>query len=197
MRKNTGAPETLRFVPLTAEQLLPEQKAYADSIAKPPRNAKFTKAPYRAFIRSPGLAPKLEALSDTVRWNTSLPPRVNEMAILITARHWSNQYVWASHWKHAVAAGLEAGIAVDLAAGRRPERMKEDEAALYDFATELYRDKSVSDATYAGAVASFGERGVMDAIAVMGYYGLVCMTQIAAQAEPADNGAPVLGPPVR
>ena len=181
-----------RFAPLRADQLTPQQKAWADSIALPPRNAKFTNPPYRAYIRSPELAPKLQALSDTVRWNTSLNERVNEFAILITARQWSNQYVWAAHYALAVKAGMEPKLAVDLAAGKRPEGMKDDEAVLYDYAMQLYRDKNVSDAAYDAAVAKFGERGLMDAIAVMGYYGLVCMTQITARAEAANNGAPIL-----
>jgi len=193
MQGPCAAEDNIRFAPLRSEQLTPAQKSFADSIAMPPRNAKFTNPPYRAYIRSPELAPKLEALSDTVRWNTSLNPRVNEFAILITARQWSNQYVWAAHYALAVKAGMEPKLAADLAVGKRPEGMKDDEAVLYDFAIELYRDKNVSDAAYKAAVEKFGERGVMDAIAVMGYYGLVCMTQITARAEARDTGAPILG----
>src|SRR6266853_6646384 len=78
-----------RFAPLKAEELTPPQKAWADAIAVPPRNAKFGNPPYRAYIRNPDLAPKLSALSDYLRWNTSLPPRLSELAILITARRWT------------------------------------------------------------------------------------------------------------
>src|ERR1700749_1994038 len=86
------------FAPLRPDQLSPEQKAWADSIAAPPRNAKFTNAPYRAYIRSPKLAPRLQALSDFVRWESSLPARMSEFAILITARQWTQQYEWSAHY---------------------------------------------------------------------------------------------------
>ena len=80
------AEDITRFTPLKAEELTPSQKAWADMIAAPPRNAKFTAPPYRAYIRNPDLAPRLSALSEYLRWNTSLPPRLSELAILITAR---------------------------------------------------------------------------------------------------------------
>jgi 4-carboxymuconolactone decarboxylase len=90
---STGqAEEITRFTPLKAEELTPAQKAWADMIAAPPRNAKFTAPPYRAYIRNPDLAPKLSALSEYLRWNTALPPRLSELAILITARQWTAQY---------------------------------------------------------------------------------------------------------
>src|SRR5205807_8879066 len=133
--------EITRFTPLKAEELTPPQKAWADAIAVPPRNAKFGNPPYRAYIRSPDLAPKLSALSDYLRWNTSLPPRLSELAILITARQWTAQYEWFAHYPLALKGGLDPGIVNDIAAGKRPANMKDDEAALYDLATALYVDK--------------------------------------------------------
>lgn len=187
-----------RFPPLQPEQLTPEQKAFADSIAKPPRNAKFTNAPYRAYIRNPVLAPKLEAISDYVRWNSSLPARLSEFAILITASQWTQQYEFSAHYPLALKAGLDPSIANDLAAGKRPEKMQDDEAALYDFAIALYRDKNVSDAVYHKAMAKLGEHGIMDAVAVMGYYDLVSKTLTTIRAVPRDTGAPQLeAPPTR
>ncbi len=176
-----------RLPPLRPEQLTPEQKAWADSIAQPPRNAKFTNPPYRAYIRNPVLAPKLQAISDYVRWNSSLPARLSEFAILITSRQWNQQYEWAAHYPLAIKGGLDPKVAGTLALGRRPDGMKEDEAALYDLAIELYRDKNVSDATYAAALEKLGEQGIMDAIAVMGYYDLVSMTLTTIRAERAAN----------
>jgi 4-carboxymuconolactone decarboxylase len=186
-----------RLPPLRPEQLTPEQKAWADSIAQPPRNAKFTNPPYRAYIRNPVLAPKLQAISDYVRWNSSLPPRLSEFAILITARQWTQQYEFSAHYPLAIKGGLDPKVAADLAAGKRPEGMKDDEAALYDFAIALYRDKNVSDATYATTLEKLGEHGIMDAIAVMGYYDLVSMTLTTIRAEPANNGSPQLAPLTR
>jgi 4-carboxymuconolactone decarboxylase len=176
-----------RFAPLKADELAPAQKAWADAIAVPPRNAKWGAPPYRAYIRNPELAPKLSALSDYLRWNSTLPPRLSELAILITARNWTAQYEWHAHYTLALKAGLDVKIIDDIAAGRRPESMREDEAALYDLATALYRDKKVTDAVYKAAVDKFGERGVMDIIGIIGYYGLVSMTLITMQAGAPDN----------
>jgi 4-carboxymuconolactone decarboxylase len=188
------AQDTPRFAPLKPEQLTPEQKTWADSITAPPRNGKFANPPYRAYIRSPELAARLTPLSDYLRWNTSLPPRLSELAILITARQWTAQYEWFAHYPLAIKGGLDAGIVAHIAAGRRPQGMKDDEAALYDLVTELYRDKNVTDAAYKAALAHFGERGIMDIIGIIGYYDLVSMTLITMQAEPPNNSVTPLPP---
>jgi 4-carboxymuconolactone decarboxylase len=176
-----------RFTPLKAEELTPAQKAWADMIAAPPRNARFTAPPYRAYIRNPDLAPKLSALSEYLRWNTSLPPRLSELAILITAREWTAQYEWFAHYPLALKGGLDPNVAEAIAAGKRPDSMKDDEAALYDLATALYRDRKVSDPVYKAALDKFGERGIMDIIGIIGYYDLVSMTLITMQAGPPND----------
>jgi 4-carboxymuconolactone decarboxylase len=186
------AEDITRFAPLKAEQLSPAQKAWAEMIAPPPRNAKFVNPPYRAYIQSPELAPRLSALSDYLRWNSSLPPRLSELAILITARQWTAQYEWAVHYPLAVKGGVDPKVLGDIAAGKRPEAMKDDEAALYDLATALYRDKKVSDPVYKAARDSFGERGVVDIIGILGYYDLVSMTLITMQADPPGGNVPPL-----
>ncbi len=186
------AEDITRFAPLKADELSPSQKAWADMIAAPPRNAKFGGPPYRAYIRNPELAPRLSALSEYLRWNTTLAPRLSEFAILITARQWTAQYEWFAHYPLALKAGLDPKILGDLSAGRRPDNMRDDEAALYDLATALYRDKKVTDAVYKAAVDQFGERGVMDIIGIIGYYDLVSMTLITMQAgAPNDSVAPL------
>ena len=186
------AEEIARFKPLKAEELTPPQKTYADLIATPPRNAKFGNPPYRAYIRNPDLAPRLSALSDYLRWNTSLPPRLSELAILITARQWTAQYEWFAHYPLALKGGLDPKVADAIAAGKRPDNMKDDEAALYDLAMGLYRDRKVSDSVYKAALEKFGERGIMDIIGIIGYYDLVSMTLITMQAgAPNDSVAPL------
>ena len=186
------AQDVTRFAPLKADELSPAQKAWADAIAVPPRNAKWGAPPYRAYIRNPELAPKLSALSDYLRWNTTLPPRLSEFAIMITARNWTAQYEWAAHYPLALKAGLDVKLLGDLSAGKRPDNMRDDEAALYDLASSLYRDKKVTDAVYKAAVEKFGERGVMDIIGIIGYYDLVSMTLITMQAgAPNDSVAPL------
>src|ERR1700686_3813742 len=186
------AEDITRFAPLKADKLTQAQKAWADMIAAPPRNAKFTGPPYRAYIRNPDLAPRLSALSEYLRWNTSLPPRLSELAILITARQWTAQYEWFAHYPLALKGGLDPRIANDIAAGKRPDTMKDDEAALYDLAMALYVDKKVSDPVYKAALEKFGERGIMDIIGIMGYYDITSMTLTPMQAGPPNESVPPL-----
>ena len=188
------AEDVTRFAPLKAEELTPAQKAWADAITAPPRNAKFVNPPYRAYIRNPDLAPRLTALSEYLRWHTSLPPRLSELAILITARQWAAQYEWFAHYPLALKAGLDQKVADAIALGKRPDDMRDDEAALYDLATALYVDKKVSDPVYRAALEKFGERGIMDIIGIIGYYGLTSMTLITMQAGAPNDSVPP--PPV-
>jgi 4-carboxymuconolactone decarboxylase len=186
------AQDITRFAPLKADELSPAQKAWADAIAVPPRNAKFGAPPYRAYIRNPELAPKLSALSDYLRWNTTLPPRLSELAILITARQWTAQYEWFAHYPLALRGGLDPKVANDIAQGKRPDNMKDDEAALYDLAMALYVDKKVSDPVYKAALDKFGERGIMDIIGIIGYYDITSMTLITMQAGAPNDSVPPL-----
>ena len=192
MPQAVRAEDAVRFPPLKAEELNPAQKAWAEMIAAPPRNAKFTNPPYRAYIRNPDLAPRLTAMSEYLRWNTSLPPRLSELAILITARQWTAQYEWFAHYPLALKGGLDPSIAKDIAAGKRPANMKDDEAALYDLAMALYVDKKVSDAIYKAALEKFGERGIMDIIGIIGYYDITSMTLITMQAAAPNDSVPPL-----
>ncbi len=186
------AQETSRFAAPAPDKLTAEQKAWADAISAPPRNAKYANPPYRAYIQSPELAKRLSNLSDYLRWNTSLSPRLSEMAILITARQWTAQYEWFAHYPLAIKGGLDPKVADALSLGKRPDGMKPDETALYDLATQLYRDKKVSNAAYKAAFDAFGERGIMDIIGIIGYYDLVSMTLITMEAQsPNDSVKPL------
>jgi 4-carboxymuconolactone decarboxylase len=184
-----------RYPELKLEQLTPAQKAYVESLQKPPRNntTALKNPPFRVYMRSPELATKLEAMSDYVRWGTGQPPRLTELAIMITARQWSSQWIWRGHYRAAVKDGLDPSVGADIAANKRPTKMKEDETILYNYATEMYRDKAVSDATYAAAVKAFGEKGLIDLVATMGYYDTVAMTLITAKAvAPKEEDVPQL-----
>jgi 4-carboxymuconolactone decarboxylase len=184
-----------RYPTLKADQLTPEQKAYVEHLQKPPRSntTALQNPPFKVYMRSPELADKLEAVSDYVRWGTGLAPRLTELAIMITARQWSSQWIWRGHYRAAVRGGLDPSVGVDIAAGKRPEKMKPDETILYDYAMELYRDKAVSDTTYAAAVKQFGEKGLIDLVASMGYYDTVAMTLITAKAvAPKEDDVPQL-----
>jgi 4-carboxymuconolactone decarboxylase len=162
-----------RFKPLTYEQLTPEQKTLVDHILSGPRAS--LGGPFNVLLRSPELGDLAQQLGAYVRFRSSLPRRLNEMAILMVARAWTAQYEWYVHKRAALQAGLSPAIVEAIAAGRRPESMPPEEAAVYDFCRELMESKEVSDPTFAAAVAAFGERGVVDLIGVAGYYHLVSM----------------------
>jgi 4-carboxymuconolactone decarboxylase len=184
-----------RYPTLNPDQLSSEQKAYIENLQKPPRNntTALRNPPFKVYMRSPALASKLEAVSDYVRWGTGQPPRLTELAIMITARQWSSQWIWRGHYRAAVKDGLDPSVGADIAAGKRPTKMKEDETILYNYATEMYRDKAVSDPTFAAAVKAFGEKGLIDLVATMGYYDTVAMTLITAKAvAPKEEDVPQL-----
>jgi 4-carboxymuconolactone decarboxylase len=182
-----------RFSELRLDHLTPEQQQMAVHLKTPPRKSALNGGPFNAYARSPGLGLRLLEISDYVRFNSSLPPRLSEFAIMIGARHWSVPYEWRAHYPLAIKGGLDRQILVDLGAGKRPQNMKEDETALYDFVTEMYRDKNISDATFKAMLAAFGERGVMDLIGIIGYYDIASMALIVqkAPAKPMEE-APLL-----
>jgi 4-carboxymuconolactone decarboxylase len=194
LSQQSAAQDSSRFPALRLDQLTPEQKKWADDIAAPPRNAKFINPPYNEYIRSPELAARATAFAGYLRWNTSLSPRLSEFAILIAARQWTQQYEWHQHYPLAIKGGLDPKILADIVVGKRPGELKDDERILYDFVTQIYRNKNVSDVTFDAAVAKFGERGVMDLIGIVGYYDFVSMTLIAANAAPPKDDVPVLQP---
>jgi 4-carboxymuconolactone decarboxylase len=139
------------------------------------------RGPFPALLRSPELCEKAAVLGEMMRYNTSLPPRLSEMAILITAYNWRAQYEWYAHAPLAEKGGLGADIIEAIRVGKRPTSMKPDEAALYDVCTELHNTKRVSDATYKKGVETFGENGVVEILGISGYYVLVSMVLNTAQ----------------
>ena len=127
------------------------------------------------LIRSPEVMLRAKAISDYLRFKNTLDQRLVEMLILITAREWTQQYVWNSHYPQALKAGLKREIADAIADGRRPTGMAEDEETAYDLAVEILRLKRVSDASYGRAVDRFGEQGVIDLLGVVGYYNFLAI----------------------
>jgi 4-carboxymuconolactone decarboxylase len=191
-----------RFPILTPDQMTPEQTKLMQALLAGPRGGGDTSpekisqtlkgGPFNAWMRSPDLGDRLQKVGEYVRFDSSLPRRLNEFAILITARHWTSQYEWYAHLPLALKAGLDPRIAADLAMNKRPAHMKDDEAAVYDFSTQLHRTKKVNDSVYKRAVALFGEKGVMDLIGVNGYYTAVSMTlNVAEVPVPGDQKNPL------
>ncbi len=152
------------------------------------------RGPFDALLRSPELADRMQKLGAYVRFESSLPARLNELAILVTARHWGAQYEWWAHRKLAERAGLAPAIADDIAEGRRPGALGPDEAAVVDFCRELNETKHVSDAAWRAALERLGERGVVDLIGTCGYYTVVSMVLNATRHPLPEGVAPPLRP---
>jgi 4-carboxymuconolactone decarboxylase len=172
--------ERMPEIPL--DKMSAAQRAIADAIMSGPRQR--MSGPFNAWLRSPELADRLQRVGEYVRFNTSLDKRVNETAILMTAQAWGSQYEWYAHAPLALKAGLDPAIIAAIGAGRKPDNMKDDEAIVWEFTTQLRRDHGVDDAIYAKALEKFGERGIIDLIGVNGYYDVVSMTLNVAHVKP-------------
>ena len=194
-------PRRFKLIPL--DQLTPEQRALTDAIKSGPR-AKLASSgaskpgplggPFNVWLRSPGIGNLVQQLGEEIRFRSSLAGKLNELAILITARHWTSQYEWFAHHKLALEGGLDPAVTQAIAQGRRPARMDADETIVYEFSRELHETQGVSDATYKTALERFGERGVVDLISVNGFYGLVSMC-LNVDKTPLPEGTPLPLPP--
>jgi 4-carboxymuconolactone decarboxylase len=177
-----GSPATgkePRFPQLTMDQLSDAQKPLGEQIMKV--SSVGLGGPYNPMIRSPVLGQRLYDLFYYLRWQTSVPTRLNEFAILIIGRQWRSQVEWFAHAPLAAKAGLSADIIAELKSGKRPSNMAEDEAVVYDFVTELTTTQKVSDETYAQAKKTFNDQQIVDLTAVAGNYVMVAM--LLAMAE--------------
>ncbi|MCB2043079.1 MAG: carboxymuconolactone decarboxylase family protein [Burkholderiaceae bacterium] len=152
----------------------PAQRQVHDKIVSGPRGK--IQGPLRAVLHNAELADRWQALGALLRYDTALPPRLSELAILVTGRACQSPFEWYAHRKEAEKVGIEAPIIESLLAQAMPDGLDADERAIVAFAQELNRTKSVSDATYADALARFGERTVMELTALVGYYTMVAMT---------------------
>ncbi len=188
----TDADRPPRFPPMAMEAMSPEQRKVAEAIASGPRGG--LRGPFQAWLRSPALADRLQKVGEYLRFSSTVPRRLNELAILMTARAWDAQFEWYAHHRLALEAGLDPAVAADIAEGRRPAAMRDDEAVVYDFCAELRASRTVGDATLAAALGLLGEAGVVDLIAVSGYYDLVSMTLNVAEVALPDGLAPPLKP---
>jgi 4-carboxymuconolactone decarboxylase len=176
-----------------SEERMPEVPADRLSDAQKQAAAEFTagrgyavRGPFAVMLRSTEVMLRAKAMGDYVRFKSSIPPRLNELAILITARQWVQNYEWHAHRPLAEKAGLKPAVAQAIAEGRRPDGMAADEEVVYDFCMELHANRSVSDATYRRALERFGEQGVVDLIAANGYYAFnAMMLNVARTALPA------------
>jgi 4-carboxymuconolactone decarboxylase len=168
----------MRLPELDLSTLTDQQRALYDRIGG---KRGHVRGPFLIWLRSPGLCDRVESLGAYLRWDTTLPERIRELSILVTARYWDAQYSWAAHSEKAIQAGVDAAAVEDLAQGRRPTFTNEDETVFYDFAMELLTTHFVSQPTYDRALATFGEDGVVDIIGAMGNFSMLAMCLNAFQ----------------
>jgi 4-carboxymuconolactone decarboxylase len=177
-------PDNRRFKQIPVDQLTAEQRTLYEAIRSGPRSKLANSGasqpgplggPFNVWLRSPGIGDCIQRLGEEIRFRSSLPAKLNELAIIIAGRIWTSHYEWHAHCKLALEAGLDPSIAQDIAENRRPSKMDDDETIVYEFSMELHKSQGVSDDTYKRAVDRFGERGVMDIIAANGFYTLVSM----------------------
>ena len=168
-----------RFPQLTMDQLSAAQKPLGEEIMK--ISSVGIGGPYNPLMRSPVLGQRLFDLFHYLRWETSVPTKLNEFAIIIIGRQWRSQVEWFAHAPLAAKAGLSADIIAEVKEGRKPSKMAEDEAVVYDFVTELTTTQKVSDETYARAKKIFNDQQIVDLTAVAGNYVLVAMMLAMAE----------------
>jgi 4-carboxymuconolactone decarboxylase len=181
-----------RFKPLTAGQLTPEQKAMVDHLLSGERGG--LNGPFNVTLRSPEMGDLAQKLGAQLRYHSSLPNRLNELAIIMTARFWNAQYEWSAHRKNAQTAGVSPAVIEAIAAGKRPKFDNPAEEIVYNFGHDLLYTKQVSDDAFKAVVDKFGERGAVDLTGVMGYYCFVSMMLNIDRYPLPDGEKPELKP---
>lgn len=180
-----------RLGPVPADTLTPRHRDALDAFRRARQTDVF--GPFVPLLWSPDVMLRTAALGEYLRERSVFPPRLSEFMILIAARHWTQQYEWSLHAPTAIGSGVEPAIVDAIADGRRPRRMSNEQEILYDLCTELLRHQGVGDATYARALATFGEKGIVEAVAITGYYSMLAMILNTARTPPVSGG-PTLAP---
>lgn len=178
--------------PIPADKMTEAQKKAAADFAAV-RNTPPT-GPFSVMLRIPELMDLTFKWRQHVQMRSTFDQRLTELVILLTARHWTQQYEWNAHQPAALKAGLKPEIVTAIAEARRPDRMADDEAALYDLVTEVLHNQAVSDPTYARALAKFGEAGIVEATSMAGYYAMLAMVMNTARTPLAPGTKPPLAP---
>jgi 4-carboxymuconolactone decarboxylase len=182
-----------RMQPIPADKMTDAQKKVVAEYAAA-RATTLSGGPFMVLLRIPEVMNLARLMREHVQFRTVLGQKLTELAILITAREWTQQYEWNAHHQAAIKAGLKPDLIKAIAEGRRPDHMAEDEAVLYDFCVELHRNQSVSDATYARALSKFGEEGIVEAATIEGFYTLLAMVMNTARTSLPPGATPALGP---
>ena len=179
-----------RFKPLAYDDMNAQQKKMIDNLLAGPRGG--AEGPFNVLLRSPEMGDFAGTFGAATRFSTSIPRKLNELAIILVGRHWTSQFEWAAHHRAALQAGLSPAICDAIAEGRRPQGMAKDEEVVYNFVTELLNTTQMSDATFNATKAAVGERGIVDLIGVMGWYTTVSMALNVDQYPLPDGQKPEL-----
>ena len=163
-----------RLPELDPAKFSPEQKKVHEAVLAGPRGRVV--GPIKVWLKNPGLAEHAQALGAYCRFNSSLPPRLSELAICTTGAFWKANYEWFAHAPLAMKAGIDAAAIEAIRTGARPTFAKSDEQAIYDFVSEMFATRRVSEATFARAKKELTETGVIDLVGIIGYYSLVSVT---------------------
>jgi 4-carboxymuconolactone decarboxylase len=182
-------PFTAERLPIPSRESMSEaQQAAADAIINGPRKAIF--GPFVPLLQTPALMEHIGKTGETLRFHGALRDSIRELVICVVSRETGNQFEWQTHAPLAVKAGVKEEAIASLGAGRRPRELPGDQACAVDFASELMLRQGVSDATYAEAVAHFGEPGTVELTALIGYFTMVCwVMNVARTPGPAGSGA--------
>lgn len=179
-----------RLGPIAFAEMSAAQQVAAQAVIDGPRGALY--GPFVPLIRSPELMSAAQRMGEYLRYRSAIGTRLTELAILVTARQWSQQVEWAIHAPIACEYGINETVIAAIAARRQPEGLLADEALVYAFCMQLQQRQRVDDATYAAALAAFGEQGVVDLMGINGYYTFLAMVMNAAQtAVPPSTAAPL------
>jgi 4-carboxymuconolactone decarboxylase len=180
-----------RIADLNPATLSEAQKRVYDAIVAGPRGQ--VRGPLAVWLHRPELASRAQALGQYCRYETSLPARLSELAILVMGRHWNAEFEWWAHKPIALKAGLDAGVVEAIRTGTEPAFDNADEAVVYEFVRALHDRKQVPDALYRRAVEALGEGGVVDLVGIIGYYTLISVTIQAFEVAPPDGEPLELG----
>ena len=171
-----------RLPTIPPAQYSEEQKRAAADFEAARKRPPF--GPFEPLMHSPQVMTQARAMGDYLRYQSAIGNTLSELVILVTAREWTQDYEWYVHEPIAVKAGIRPEICDAIAEGRRPGGMREDEEIVYDFVTELLRNRRVSDRTFDRADRRFGKKGVVDLTGIVGYYTFLAMQLNAAQYAP-------------
>jgi len=176
-----------RYRDIPPAEMTADQRRVHEAIVSGPRGV--VPAPFRILLGSPELADRVQRLGEFLRYRSSLPPRLSELAILVTAHHWNAPFEWVSHVPEALKAGVSREVIAGIESGRRPAFAQSADAVVYDVARELVAARDLSDETFARAIERLGEAAVIELVGLLGYYSLISILLTAFRVPPPEDGS--------